>query len=131
MSPLTAPASTAAGCPGGAGVECVDLSIGRLLKAIDALKGIALITADHGNSDEMFELDKTGKPIMGENGLPKPKTAHTLNPVPFIIYDPKVEKEYRLNSFEKPGLSNIAATCIQLLGFEPPDDYDQSLIVFE
>ena len=112
------------------GVECVDLALGRLLKAIDALKGIALITADHGNSEEMFELDKTGQPVTGENGLPKPKTAHTLNPVPFIIYDPKAQKEYRLNPVKKPGLSNIAATCMQLLGFEPPDDYDQSLIVF-
>jgi 2,3-bisphosphoglycerate-independent phosphoglycerate mutase len=113
------------------GVECVDLALGRLLKTIDALKGIAVITADHGNSDEMFEMDKSGQPIMGENGLPKPKTAHTLNPVPFIIFDPQGNKEYKLTSIEKPGLSNIAATCIQLLGYEPPDDYDPSLIAFE
>jgi 2,3-bisphosphoglycerate-independent phosphoglycerate mutase len=111
-------------------VECVDLALWRLLKVIDQLKGIAIITADHGNSDEMFELDKTGQPKLGDNGQPKPKTAHTLNPVPFIIYDPAGQGEYKLSAIENPRLSNIAAACMQLLGFVPPDDYDQSLISF-
>ncbi|MBN2104546.1 2,3-bisphosphoglycerate-independent phosphoglycerate mutase [bacterium] len=112
------------------GVECVDIAIGRLLKMVDALQGMAIITADHGNSDEMFELDKQGHPKLGENGLPKPKTAHTLNPVPFIIYDPQYDDEYQLAEAVDPGLSNIAATCMQLLGFNPPEDYDASLIKF-
>ena len=113
------------------GVECVDLALGRLLKVIDKLQGIAVITADHGNSDEMFELDKQGQPKLNENGRPKPKTAHTLNPVPFIIYDPSYNNEYKTAGLDKPGLSNIAATCMELLGFVPPDDYDQSLISFK
>lgn len=112
------------------GVECVDLALGRLLKVIDELKGIALITADHGNSDEMFELDKQGQPKLGESGLPKPKTAHTLNPVPFIIYDPAYKNEYLMSKVTKPGLSNIASTIMQLLGLVPPEDYDESLVVF-
>ena len=111
-------------------VEAVDLGLGRLLKIVEKVKGIALVTADHGNSDEMFELDKDGKPKLGEEGKPKPKTSHTLNPVPFIIYDPLFQGEYRLASVAKPGLSNIAATCIQLVGYSPPDDYDTSLIAF-
>jgi len=112
------------------GVECVDLAIGRLLKMIDMINGMAIITADHGNSDEMFELDKNGDPKLGKNGLPKPKTAHSLNPVPFIIYDPQYNNEYQLKKMHNPGLSNIAATCMQLLGFNPPEDYQTSLVEF-
>ncbi|MFH1942761.1 MAG: 2,3-bisphosphoglycerate-independent phosphoglycerate mutase [bacterium] len=111
-------------------VEAVDLGLGRLLKAVDKIQGIVLITADHGNSDEMFEVDASGNPKLGNNGKPKPKTSHTLNPVPFIIFDPCFGGEYCLTKIEKPGLSNIAATTIQLLGFEPPEDYDVSLIEF-
>jgi len=112
------------------GVETVDLAIGRLLKTIKELEGIAIITADHGNSDEMFELDKQGNPKLKEDGTVKPKTSHTLNPVPFIIYDPPFNNEYKLKKDIDGGLSNIAATCIDLLGYVPPEDYDKSLIEF-
>jgi len=112
------------------GVETVDLAIGRLLKTIKEIEGIAIITADHGNSDEMFELDKDGNPKLKDDGTFKPKTSHTLNPVPFIIYDPMFNNEYRLRENPDGGLSNIAATCIDLLGYEPPEDYDESLIEF-
>jgi 2,3-bisphosphoglycerate-independent phosphoglycerate mutase len=112
------------------GVESVDLALGRLLKVIKELDGIALITADHGNSDEMYELDKQGNPKMDEEGKIKLKTSHTLNPVPFIIYDPQFKNEYQLASLEKKGLSNVASTCLKLLGFKPPEDYDPSLIEF-
>ena len=112
-------------------VEAVDLALGRLIRVVQELDGIALVTSDHGNSDEMVESDKDGKPKLNENGKPKPKTAHTLNPVPFIIYDPQYNDEYRLVSSANAGLSNIAATCIQLLGYNPPGDYDPSLIEFD
>jgi 2,3-bisphosphoglycerate-independent phosphoglycerate mutase len=101
-------------------VEAVDLSLRRVLEVVEETKGIALITADHGNSDEMFTVKK-GKRIV--------KTAHTLNPVPFIIYDPGYAGEYTLRTdLEKAGLSNIAATVFRLLGWEPPEDFDPSLI---
>lgn len=112
------------------GVEAVDEALGRVLPVIKEMGGIALITADHGNSDEMFELDEQGNPKT-ENGRIKPRTSHTLNPVPFIIYDPSYDGEYQLADVNKPGLSNIAATCMQLLGFDPPAEYDPSLIQFE
>jgi len=112
------------------GVESVDLGLKRLLKAVKKVNGIALITADHGNSDEMFELDKNGHIKMDKEGNPKNKTSHTLNPVPFIIYDPSYNNEYTLADIEKPGLSNIASTCIDLLGYIPPEEYDRSLIQF-
>jgi 2,3-bisphosphoglycerate-independent phosphoglycerate mutase len=102
-------------------IETVDTCIGELLKLIDELKGIAVITADHGNADEMFTEKK---------GIRTPKTAHTLNPVPFIIYDPEYKGEYKMANIEHPGLSNVAATILNLLGYEKVEDYDESLIAF-
>jgi len=101
-------------------VEAVDLSLRRVLEVVEKTQGMALVTADHGNSDEMFTL-KDGKRIV--------KTAHTLNPVPFIVYDPGYAGEYSLRTdLEHAGLSNIAATVFRLLGWEPPKGYDEALI---
>lgn len=112
-------------------VECVDMALGRVLKAIDGAGGIALVTADHGNSDEMYEYNKkTGKiKVDKTTGFKKVKTSHTLNKVPFIIYDPLFKGEYKLNTKRQyPGLSNIAATVFNLLGYYPPAGYAGSLI---
>jgi 2,3-bisphosphoglycerate-independent phosphoglycerate mutase len=87
---------------------------------IRELNGIAVVTADHGNVDEMFTLD--------EEGRTQTKTAHTLNPVPFAIYDPCYDGEYTMAKLERPGLSNVAATLLNLLGYEKVPDYDPSLI---
>ncbi len=63
------------------------------------------------------------------SGALKPKTSHTLNPVPFIIYDPQADGSYALNTeLERPGLANIAATLLNLSGFQAPGDYEPSLI---
>jgi len=102
-------------------VEAVDECVGNLLKVIDELKGIAIITADHGNSDEMYTE---------KDGVRTPKTAHTLNPVPFVIYDPQYNNEYQMAEVKNPGLSNMAATILNLLGYEKVEDYDDSLISF-
>jgi 2,3-bisphosphoglycerate-independent phosphoglycerate mutase len=101
-------------------VETVDKCVGEILDVIKAIGGIAVITADHGNADEMFTIDKKGAKSV--------KTAHSLNPVPFIIYDPLYRGEYRMADIKNKGLSNIAATLLNLLGYEKPDDYDPSLI---
>ncbi len=112
-------------------VEAVDLGLKRLLPVIEELDGIAVITADHGNSDEMYEI-KNGGIVTDEHGRPKAKTSHTLNPVPFIIYDPQYNGEYKINErLQHPGLSNIASTLLQLLGYAPPDYYDHSLLTFK
>jgi 2,3-bisphosphoglycerate-independent phosphoglycerate mutase len=102
-------------------VETTDECVGNLLKVIDETKGIALITADHGNSDEMYTE---------KNGIKTPKTSHTLNPVPFIIYDPQYNNEYEMADVKNPGLANIAATILNLLGYEKVEDYEESLITF-
>jgi len=101
-------------------VETVDQCVGALLTAVKDIGGIAVITSDHGNADEMFTIDK--------NGVKSVKTAHSLNPVPFIIYDPLYLGEYRMADLKEKGLSNIAATLLNLLGYEKPEDYDPSLI---
>jgi 2,3-bisphosphoglycerate-independent phosphoglycerate mutase len=103
-------------------MEALDLQIGRLLKAIDEVGGVAIFTADHGNADEMFELDKKTK-------LPskKAKTSHTLNPVPCIFYDNVSGNTYSVEEGAY-GLSNLAATVVNLLGYEAPDMWDASMI---
>ncbi|MDR1107383.1 MAG: 2,3-bisphosphoglycerate-independent phosphoglycerate mutase [Treponema sp.] len=115
-------------------MEGMDIQLGRLAKAVDAAGGIMVITADHGNSDDMFEHNKkTGEVIRKEDGSPKPKTSHSLNPVPCVIYDPECKGEYRTEEGalnEGLGISSIAATCIELLGYIPPAGYDRSLLKF-
>ncbi len=110
-------------------VEAVDLALGRLLKAVDAAGGVALITADHGNADEMYELDKkTQQPSQNKDGSFKAKTAHTLNPVPLILYQNIPGLTLGLQQTPKAGLSNIAATTANLLGFDKHPAWDESLL---
>ncbi|MDR1709801.1 MAG: 2,3-bisphosphoglycerate-independent phosphoglycerate mutase [Candidatus Accumulibacter sp.] len=113
-------------------IEAVDLSLGRILPVIDAAGGVALITADHGNADEMFELDKkTGEPKKNPDGSFKAKTSHTLNPVPLILYDNVSGGKLGLKQTETAGLSNLAATIANLLGYEKHAKWDESLLTFK
>ena len=111
-------------------MEALDLQLGRILPVVDALGGVALITADHGNADEMYEMDKkTGLPKADKNGNYKSKTSHTLNPVPCIIYDNTDAKNYYTVKTEGSyGLSNVAATTVNLLGYKAPEMWDASII---
>ncbi|NMG47818.1 2,3-bisphosphoglycerate-independent phosphoglycerate mutase [Azoarcus communis] len=110
-------------------IEAVDLALARLLPAIDAAGGVALITADHGNADEMFELDKkTRQPAQNPDGSYKAKTAHTLNPVPLILYGKAAAGKLKLRQTDTAGLSNIAATVANLLGLEKHETWDNSLL---
>ena len=109
-------------------VETVDLCLGRLIRAIDDSKGILIVTADHGNADEMYEIGQDGKPKLDSNGKPKSKTSHTLNPVPCYIYDPAGTANLRLSGKTGLGISSLAATSICCLGFAPPKDYEPSIV---
>lgn len=111
------------------GVESVDIALKRILPAIDAVGGMAIITADHGNAEEMYELAKDGSPKADKDGRIKAKTSHTLNPVPCIFYDNTENKDkYEVVDSESYGLANIAATIADLLGVEKPECWESSMI---
>ena len=110
-------------------MESLDLCLARLLPEIDKVHGVAIITADHGNADEMYELDKkTGLPKIDKEGHYKAKTSHTLNPGPCIIYDNFGADNYTVKTEGSYGLSNIAATLVNLMGYKAPDFWDESMI---
>ena len=109
-------------------MEGMDLQLGRLKAAIEEVGGILCLTADHGNSDDMYEHAKDGSVKMDKNGEPKAKTSHSLNPVPGIIYDPEYKGEYDLTLNEGLGISSWPSTLMMLMGFVPPTDYDKSMI---
>lgn len=109
-------------------MEGLDLQIGRIHKAVMEAGGVMVITADHGNADDMFEHGKDGSVQYKENGDPKSKTSHSLNPVPCIICDSNYQGEYESELKTGLGISSIAATCMNLLDFEAPAEYDPSII---
>ena len=110
-------------------LEALDLQLARILPVIDEMKGVAIITADHGNSDEMYETDKKGNVKTNKDGSPKAKTSHTLNPVPCIVYDNFYADSYEVVNKEGYGLANVAATTVNLLGYEAPAMWKDSIIV--
>ncbi|MDH5655843.1 MAG: 2,3-bisphosphoglycerate-independent phosphoglycerate mutase [Spirochaetia bacterium] len=105
--------------------ECVD----KLIQSSEKCGATVIITADHGNCDQMYEVDKkTGEALKNEDGRFLVKTSHTLNPVPFLITG-KLSHSFSLNpEAEDPGLGNLASTILNLLGFTPPSDYLPSII---
>lgn len=110
-------------------MEAMDLQLGRLKEAVKKAGGILCLTADHGNSDDMYEHKKDGSVAKNSDGTPKAKTSHSLNPVPAIIYDPEYQGEYDATSLKSGlGISSWPATLMELMGFVPPTDYDKSLI---
>jgi len=111
-------------------MEVVDECVGRLEEAILDAGATMIITADHGNIDMMFEVDHaTGNLKRDPSGNPVMKTSHTLSPVPWCIVGAEA-RDFRANpDVAEPGLGNIAATILLLLGFEAPPDYLPALIV--
>ena len=101
-------------------ITCINEQLKRLVPVIERLGGIAMITADHGNAEQMY--DKAGVLM----------TSHTTNPVNFFIVDPQNNGEYVVDTtgIATPGLTNLTASLINLLGYEAPSMYDKSLIKF-
>ncbi len=105
-------------------VEAVDLCLARLVALTRKLQGVLLVTADHGNADQMFD---------GSGDQRRVRTSHSLNPVPLAIYDPREPSggpaiAQPWTGHSPPGLANLAATALNLLGFEAPEDYEPSLL---
>ena len=98
-------------------VESVDLQLARIKKVCDEENCILIVTADHGNSDQMLEKNKKGKIEV--------RTAHSLNPVPFIIYDKDEKHEMKEGKF---GLANVAPTVAGLMGIKPFDSWEESML---
>ena len=96
--------------------ETVDGCVKEIVELVESLNGITIITADHGNLDDMSD---------------RWKTSHTLNPVMFAIIDSGYNNEYVIkDDMEAPGLGNCAATILNLLGYEKPEGFMDSLIKF-
>ncbi len=98
-------------------VEVLDTCLGWVIGSIERVKGAAIITADHGNCEQMIDPETGG-----------PHTAHTSNPVPFILCDPDFNGTLR----EMGALEDIAPTILELLGVEKPVEMTgRSLMIHE
>lgn len=113
--------------------EAVDRAVKIMLDAVEEVKGIFLITADHGNAEDMVKRNaKTGEPILNSAGEPEVLTSHTCNPVPCIIGGPGLPKGVKFRTdLPNAGLANVAATFINFHGFEAPWDYEPTLIEYK
>ena len=111
-------------------MEVVDECVGRLEEAALEAGAIMIITADHGNVDMMFEVDRaTGDLKRDPSGNPVIKTSHTLSPVPWCIVGSDAGDFVANPEVTEPGLGNIAATILLVFGFEAPTDYLPPLVV--
>jgi 2,3-bisphosphoglycerate-independent phosphoglycerate mutase len=114
-------------------VEAVDLQLARLRQVVDALDGVLVVTADHGNADEMFQRGKGGAIERDKvTGVPVAKTSHTLAPVPLAIHDRHAGDRYALDPARAAGagIASVTATCLELLGYTVPTDLAPSLVRF-
>jgi len=112
--------------PAVAAIEAVDRAVGRIVDALEKVGGCALITADHGNAEEMQVF---------KDGESEPCTKHSVNPVPCILFDPAFDGSYQLRQAQEcdditraPGLSHLAATLFEVMGYAVPNDLNASLI---
>ena len=92
-------------------VETVDRCVGQVVEATSKMGGITLITADHGNSEQMFQDDGVS-----------PMTAHTTNPVPFCIVGASVQLRDGI-------LADIAPTMLDLMGLEKPAEMNGKTLI--
>ena len=97
-------------------MECVDNGLKAILEAADKYGYTVLITADHGNADQMTETKK---------GKSSVRTAHSLNPVPFIIYDNDHHWQILDGAY---GLANVAPTVVKMMGLTAPACWESSMV---
>ena len=97
-------------------MECVDNGLKAIIEAADKYGYTVLITADHGNADQMTETKK---------GKTSVRTAHSLNPVPFIIYDKDNEWVIKEGAY---GLANVAPTVVKMMGLTAPECWEASMV---
>lgn len=109
-------------------VEAIDAAVGRIADATRRARGCLVVTADHGNAEDMVQRDEDGSPRIDGAGHFVAKTSHTTNPVRFVVEECG-ERSFTLrDDLPRAGLANVAATLLQLLGFVPPPQYEPSLL---
>ena len=110
-------------------VEAVDLAVGRVGAAVADARGCLVLTADHGNAEDMVERSKSGEPERAADGSPRWRTAHSVNQVPLIIRDYSGRELALRDDLPEAGLANVAATLVQLLGLAAPEGFAPSLLL--
>ncbi|XP_023737781.1 2,3-bisphosphoglycerate-independent phosphoglycerate mutase [Lactuca sativa] len=109
--------------------KAADEAVKTILDAVEKVGGIYVVTADHGNAEDMVKRDKKGEPIVGKDGKVQILTSHTLQPVPVAIGGPGLASGVKFRKdVPNGGLANVAATVMNLHGFVAPDDYETTLI---
>ncbi|XP_021843799.1 2,3-bisphosphoglycerate-independent phosphoglycerate mutase [Spinacia oleracea] len=109
--------------------KAADEAVKMIFDAIEQVGGIYVVTADHGNAEDMVKRDKKGQPQLDKNGNVQILTSHTLQPVPIAIGGPGLAAGVRFRKdVPDGGLANVAATVINLHGYEAPSDYEPTLI---
>ncbi|RZC56095.1 hypothetical protein C5167_014955 [Papaver somniferum] len=109
--------------------KAADQAVKMIIDAIEQVGGIYLVTADHGNAEDMVKRNKKGEPLLDKNGNIQILTSHTLQPVPVAIGGPGLAPGVRFRSdVPEGGLANVAATMMNLHGLVAPDDYETTLI---
>ncbi|XP_047970105.1 2,3-bisphosphoglycerate-independent phosphoglycerate mutase [Salvia hispanica] len=109
--------------------KAADQAVKMILDAIEQVGGIYVVTADHGNAEDMVKRNKKGEPLLDKNGNIQILTSHTLEPVPVAIGGPGLAPGVRFRTdVPNGGLANVAATVMNLHGFEAPSDYETTLI---
>ncbi|KAM1038476.1 hypothetical protein FF1_033159 [Malus domestica] len=109
--------------------KAADEAVKIILDAIEKVGGIYVVTADHGNAEDMVKRNKTGQPLLDKSGNIQILTSHTLQPVPIAIGGPGLAPGVRFRKdLPSGGLANVAATVMNLHGFQAPSDYEPSLI---
>ncbi len=109
-------------------MKYVDRQIARIANEVLDVNGVLIITADHGNAEDMFMRDKNDK-LIKKAGKYLSKTSHSKNLVNFTIIGKKIENYWRINENKNNGLANVATTILNLLGYQKPDKYANSLII--
>ncbi|KAL8474116.1 hypothetical protein ACS0TY_030816 [Phlomoides rotata] len=109
--------------------KAADEAVKMILDAIEQVGGIYVVTADHGNAEDMVKRNKKGEPLLDKNGKIQILTSHTLQPVPIAIGGPGLAPGVRFRKdVPDGGLANVAATVMNLHGFEAPSDYEKTLV---
>jgi 2,3-bisphosphoglycerate-independent phosphoglycerate mutase len=113
-----------------AAVEAMDRAVARVLDAVREVHGTLVLTADHGNCEVLVERGKDGAPLIGSDGRPVPKKSHTLSPVPFVVVD-ALGRDIQPTPIEQPGLANIGASLLAMLGVAVPEAYAAPVVTID